>query len=84
MLARNLRKIIKLAENRTKKNKKISIQLALNYGSKNEIINSLRIINKKKQKITTKNFEKNLYTSGLPDPDILMLNYRIIAAMKVE
>ena len=71
-LARNLRKIIKLAENRTKKNKKISIQLALNYGSKNEIINSLRIINKKKQKITTKNFEKNLYTSGLPDPDILI------------
>ncbi len=50
MLARNLRKIIKLAENRTKKNKKISIQLALNYGSKNEIINSLRIINKKKTK----------------------------------
>ena len=72
MLARNLRKIIKLAENRSKKNKKISIQLALNYGSKNEIINSLRIINKKKQKITTKNFEKNLYTSGLPDPDILI------------
>ncbi len=72
MLARNLRKIIKLAENRTKKNKKISIQLALNYGSKNEIINSLRIINKKKQKITKKNFEKNLYTSGLPDPDILI------------
>ena len=72
MLARNLRKIIKLAENRTKKNKKISIQLALNYGSKNEIINSIRIINKKKQKITKKNFEKNLYTSGLPDPDILI------------
>ena len=72
MLARNLRKIIKLAENRTKKNKKILIQLALNYGSKNEIINSLRIINKKKQKITKKNFEKNLYTSGLPDPDILI------------
>ena len=72
MLARNLRKIIKLAENRTKKNKKILIQLALNYGSKNEIINSIRIINKKKQKITKKNFEKNLYTSGLPDPDILI------------
>ena len=71
-LAINLRKIIKLAENKTKKNKKILIQLALNYGSKNEIINSLKNINKKKQKITTKNFEKNLYTSGLPDPDILI------------
>lgn len=71
-LARNLRKIIKLAENKTKKNKKISVQLALNYGSKHEIINSLKIINKKKQKITNENFEKNLYTSGLPNPEILI------------
>jgi len=71
-LAGNLRKIIKLAENKTKKNKKISVQLALNYGSKHEIINSLKIINKKKQKITNENFEKNLYTSGLPNPDILI------------
>ena len=71
-LASNLRKIIKLAENKTKKNKKISVQLALNYGSKHEIINSFKIINKKKQKITNKNFEKNLYTSGFPDPDILI------------
>ena len=71
-LATNLRKIIKLVENKTKKNKKISIQLALNYGSKNEIINSLKNIIKKKQKVTTKNFEQNLYTSGIPDPDILI------------
>ena len=71
-LASNLRKIIKNAENKTKKNKKISVQLALNYGSKHEIINSFKIINKKKQKITNKNFEKNLYTSGLPNPDILI------------
>ena len=71
-LASNLRKIIKLVENKTKKNKKISVQLALNYGSKQEIINSMKIVNKKKQKITIKNFEKNLYTSGFPDPDILI------------
>ena len=71
-LASNLTKIIKLAENKTKKNKKISVQLALNYGSKNEIINSLKNIIKKKQKITTKNFEQNLYTAGFPDPDILI------------
>ncbi len=71
-LASNLRKIIKLAENRTGKNKKISVQLALNYGSKQEIINSVKIVNKKKQKITIKNFEKNLYTFGFPDPDILI------------
>ena len=67
-----MKKIIKLAENKTKKNKKISLQLALNYGSKYEIINSLKNIIKKKQKITTKNFEQNLYTAGFPDPDILI------------
>ena len=71
-LASNLRKIIKIVENKTRKNKKISVQLALNYGSKQEIINSMKIVNKKKQKITIKNFEKNLYTSGFPDPDILI------------
>ena len=71
-LASNLRKIIKIAENKTRKNKKISVQLALNYGSKQEIINSMKIVNKKKQKITIKNFEKNLYTSSFPDPDILI------------
>jgi undecaprenyl diphosphate synthase len=71
-LPSNLRKIIKHVENKTKKNNKISVQLALNYGSKHEIINSFKIINKKKQKITNKNFERNLHTSGFPDPDILI------------
>ena len=71
-LASNLRKIIKLAENKTRKNKKISVQLALNYGSKQEIINSFKIIKKNKQTITSKNFEQNLYTSDLPNPDILI------------
>ena len=71
-LESNLRKIIKLAENKTKKNNKISVQLALNYGSKQEIINSFKIINKKKQKITNENFEKNLYTYDFPSPDILI------------
>ncbi len=71
-LGNNLRKIIKLAENKTRKNKKISVQLALNYGSKQELINCIKIVNKKKQKITIKNFEKNLYTFGFPDPDILI------------
>ena len=71
-LTKNLRKIIKLAEYKTKQNNKISVQLALNYGSKDEIINSFKIINKKKQKITSKNFEQNLYTSSFPNPDILI------------
>ncbi len=55
-LASNLRKIIKLVENKTKKNKKILVQLALNYGSKQEIINSLKIVNKKKTESYNKKF----------------------------
>ncbi len=71
-LAKNLRNIIKLAEIRTKKNNKISVQLALNYGSKDEIINSIKILNKKKQTVNKKNFEQNLYTADYPNPDILI------------
>ena len=56
-LASNLRKIIKLAENKTRKNKKISVQLALNYGSKQEIINSFKII-KKNKKLQSKILKK--------------------------
>ena len=68
----NLRKIINLAEIRTKKNNNISVQIALNYGAKQEIINSLRVIDRKKERITEKNLEKNLYTRSIPDPDILI------------
>ena len=68
----NLRKIINLVEIRTKKNNNISVQIALNYGAKQEIINSLRAIDRKKERITEKNLEKNLYTRSIPDPDILI------------
>ena len=68
----NLRKIINFAEMKTKNNNKISVQIALNYGAKQEIINSLKVINRKKQRITEKNLEKNLYTHSIPNPDILI------------
>jgi len=60
---------IKKSMNLTKKNKKIIVNLAINYGSKNEIFNALK---KSKKKLTIKNFEKNLYTKNLPNPDILI------------
>ncbi len=53
----------------TKKNKKIIVNLAINYGSKMEIFQTLK---KSKKKLTVKNFENNLYTKGMPDPDILI------------
>ena len=58
--------------NKTKKCKKILVNLALNYGSKDELISSIRIIKKKKQNISLKNVEKNLYTKNLPDPELLI------------
>jgi len=57
---------------RTRKCTKILVNLALNYGSKDEIINSIRLMKKKKQTFSTKNFEKNLYTKRMPDPDFLI------------
>ena len=53
----------------TKQNKKIIVNLAINYGSKTEIINALK---KNKKKLNIKNLEKNLYTKNIPDPDILI------------
>ena len=57
---------------KTKKNKKLIVNLALNYGSKNEIKNAFIKKVKKKQNFTLNNIEKNFYTTNLPDPDILI------------
>ena len=67
-----LKDTLNRSEKLTKKNDKLQINLALNYGSKSEIINAIRILNKKKITITEKNIEEKLYTSGIPDPDILI------------
>ena len=69
---KTLKKSLIYAVKKTKKNKKLQINLALNYGSKNEILNALKNIYKKKIRINVKNFEKNLYTYNIPDPDILI------------
>jgi len=57
---------------RTKKCRKILINLAINYGSKNEIVEAASKIRRNKGSITIKNFENNLYTKDLPNPDILI------------
>ena len=56
----------------TKNCKKIRVNLAINYGSKNEILNAFKTIKKKKLQLSLKTFEKNLYTKTQPDPDILI------------
>ena len=64
-------KIVKI-QNLTKNNNKIQINMALNYGSRNEIINSINKLKKKSLPITEKNISQNLFTKNLPDPEILI------------
>ena len=71
-LPKNLKKIIKSSEEITSNNKLLQINVALNYGSKNEIVKSLKSINKKKISINEKNITKNLFTKNIQDPDILI------------
>ena len=66
-----INKILKSAINKTKKNDKLIINLAINYGSKAEVIDAIKKINYRSQKITEKNIDKNLY-SNLSFPDILI------------
>jgi len=67
-----LQKLLTMSEKKTIQNKKLQINLALNYGSKDELLNAIRLINKNKQKISEKNIENNLYTKGIPNPDLLI------------
>jgi len=69
---KKLKKKLQKSEKLTKNNKRLQVNLALNYGSKAELINAFKKINKDKLNITIKNIEKCLYTSNIPDPDILI------------
>ena len=70
--SKNINKLLLNAEKITNKNKRLQINLALNYGAKSEIINTVKILNKKKLNINENNINKNLYTNTIPDPDILI------------
>ena len=60
------------SEKITFKNKKLQINLALNYGSKSELVHSFNLIKSKKEKINEKNVSKYLFTTNIPDPDLLI------------
>ena len=67
-----LNNLLNYTEKKTLKNSKLQINLALNYGSKLELINTFKKMNKNKIKINEKNLEKHLQTKNIPDPDILI------------
>ena len=67
-----LNKLLILAEKKTINNNKLQINLALNYGSKYELINAFKELKKNKETINEKNFTKYLQTKNIPDPEILI------------
>ena len=69
--SRNLNKLLEFSEYKTMKNKKLQINLALNYGSKKEITNAFNKLRKKKY-IKEKDIDDNLFTKNIPDPEILI------------
>ena len=67
-----LNQLLKKSEKKTYKNKKLQINLALNYGSKFELIQGFKNLKKSEKKITEKNLNKFLQTKNIPDPDLLI------------
>ena len=69
---KKLNKLLNNAEHKTYNNSKLQINLALNYGSKSELINAFKKIRKNKESINEKNINKYLFTKDIPDPDLLI------------
>ena len=67
-----LNKLLNNSEKKTYKNTKLQINLALNYGSKLELISAFKKIKKSKKNINEKNITRYLQTKNIPDPDILI------------
>jgi len=67
-----LNSLLKNSEKKTSKNNKLQINLALNYGSKSELISAFKKINKNKRTISEKNIDRNLQTKNIPEPDLLI------------
>ena len=68
----DLNKLLERSENKTSKNTKLQINLALNYGSKSELINAFKNLKKNNDIVNEKNLTKYLQTKNVPDPDILI------------
>ena len=70
--SKKLNNLLTSSEKKTSKNTTLQINLALNYGSKLEIINAIKKLNKNNKKITELNLSKHLQTKNIPDPEILI------------
>jgi undecaprenyl diphosphate synthase len=70
--SKKLNKLLISSEKKTSRNSSLQINLALNYGSKLEIISAIKKLAKNKEKITETNLSKYLQTKNIPDPEILI------------
>tara|TARA_B100000989_G_C19523866_1_gene465732 strand:+ start:1606 stop:2280 length:675 start_codon:yes stop_codon:yes gene_type:complete len=70
--SKNLNRLLTDAEKKTNKNKRLQINLALNYGSKFELMEAIKKLKKSKKKINEKNLSQYLLTKNIPDPQILI------------
>ena len=71
IFSKSLNNLLNFAEKKTYKNSKLQINLALNYGSKKEIVQAFNKL-KKKKRISENDIKKNLFTKNIPDPEILI------------
>ena len=71
-LPSSLKKLIRISEKKTSQDSIIQVNVALNYGSKNELVNTVKKIIKKKINVNEKNIDKNLFTRNILNPDILI------------
>jgi len=70
--SKKLNKLLLKCEKLTKENTQLQVNLALNYGTKTEILHAIKNLLKKKNSINETNLTSNLYTRNIPDPDILI------------
>jgi len=70
--SKKLNKLLNFSEQKTSKNTTLQINLALNYGSKFEILNAIKKLKRSNDKINEKNLSKHLQTKNIPDPELLI------------
>jgi len=70
--SKKLNLLLNFSEKKTLRNSKLQINLALNYGSKFELLNAFKKLKKNNEKINEKNLKKYLQTNNIPDPEILI------------
>ena len=70
--SKKLNNLLNKSEKKTAKNKRLQINLALNYGSKFELMNAFKQLKKNGDKVNERNITKYLQTKNIPDPDLLI------------